>query len=404
MTNTRAFSLAEIEKLLQTIDGISFAAVDRDESYQWIEDALYRHRYHKLAKASKSIFQAYICKFTGYSKGSVKRLVGIWMRSGRVKKAVYKRHSFETKYTREDYLLLAKVDQAHKILSGPATKLILKREYNLFGKKEFTRLAGISVSHIYNLRKDFTYREKIKVYHKTKPTSCPIGERKKPEPDGKPGYIRVDSVHQGDDPVTGKGIYHIHFVDEAIQWDLVAAVETICERHLASVLEAILAQFPFAVINFHSDNGSEFINKIVSEILEKLRVRQTKSRPRKSNDNALIESKHNIIRKHMGYHHIPRERALVVNRWYQDWFNGYLNFHRPCAFPKRIIGPKGKEKYIYPAELYMTPYEKFKSLPQAKQYLREEVTFAELDKIAYALSDTDYAEEMQRAKRELFGS
>jgi hypothetical protein len=404
MTNTRVFSLAEINKFLVASDNVSFGAINKNEAYGWIEDTLYTYRYHKLSKENKGTIQAYIRKFTGYSKGSAKRLTALYLKTGRVRKTVYKRHSFESKYTREDHLLLAKVDQIHKVLSGPATRNILEREYRLFDKKEFDRLSEISVSHIYNLRKTFTYREKVRIYNKTKPNFCPIGERRKPEPNGVPGYIRVDSVHQGDDPVSGKGIYHIHFVDEVIQWDLVGAVETICERHLTPVLEAILAQFPFEVINFHSDNGSEFINKIVARILEKLRITQTKSRPRKSNDNALIESKHNIIRKHMGYHHIPQGYASLINRWYQDWFNGYLNFHRPCGFAKIVTNAKGKEKYIYPSELYMTPYEKLKGLPNAKQYLRKEMTFDRLDKTAYAISDTDYAEAMQKAKQILFDS
>ena len=404
MTNTRVFSLAEIRELLGATDNITFGAVNKSESYQWIEDTLSSHRYHKLAKESKGIIQAYICKFTGYSKGSVKRLIADWLKTGRVKKIRYKRHSFESKYTREDHLLLAKVDQIHRVLSGPATRNILEREYRLFGKKEFDRLSGISVSHIYNLRKTFAYREKVKVYSKTKPTGCPIGLRRKPEPNGTPGYIRVDSVHQGDDPVTGKGIYHIHFVDEVTQWDLVAAVETISERHLAPIFETVLAQFPFVLINFHSDNGSEFINKVVAGILERARIKQTKSRPRRSGDNALIETKHNIIRKHMGYCHIPQSNASGINDWYKSWFNGYLNFHRPCAFAKRIVKLKGKEKYVYPPELYMTPYEKLKSLSESNQYLRKEVTFDELDEIAYALSDTDYAEAMQKAKQTLFDS
>jgi hypothetical protein len=106
----------------------------------------------------------------------------------------------------------------------------------------------------------------------------------------------------------------------------------------------------------------------------------------------------------MGYHHIAQSHAPKINEWYQDWFNGYLNFHRPCAFAKIITDHKGKQIYVYPHELYMTPYEKLKSLPKAQQYLRKEVTFDELDKIAYDQSDTDYAEQMQKAKQMMFDS
>ena len=52
----------------------------------------------------------------------------------------------------------------------------------------------------------------------------------------------------------------------------------------------MLAQFPFRILGFHSDNGSEFINYKVAELLNKLLIEQTKSRPRRSNDNGLVEA------------------------------------------------------------------------------------------------------------------
>jgi transposase InsO family protein len=205
------------------------------------------------------------------------------------------------------------------------------------------------------------------VYTKTKSTKVPIGERRKPVPDGKPGYIRVDSVHQGDDPTSGKGVYHLNFIDEVTQWELVACVETISEFHLKPVFEDLLIAFPFTVASFHSDNGSEFINKVVAEILERLRIKQTKSRPRHTNDNALNEGKNgSVIRKQMGYHHIPRNHAPSIHAWYQTWFNPYLNFHRPCAYPLRKVDGKGKEVITYPKENYATPYAKFRSLLEAQ--------------------------------------
>ena len=48
-----------------------------------------------------------------------------------------------------------------------------------------------------------------------------IGERRRPDPQGQPGYLRVDTVHQGDRP-GAKGVYHINAVDEVTQWQIVA--------------------------------------------------------------------------------------------------------------------------------------------------------------------------------------
>jgi transposase InsO family protein len=231
-----------------------------------------------------------------------------------------------------------------------------------------------------------------------------IGERRKPQPDGQPGYLRVDTVHQGDrDGI--KGVYHINAVDEVTQWQVVGAVAAITQMHLEPVLRAILAQFPFPIRGFHSDNGSEFINESVSGLLKRLLIEQTKSRPRKSNDNGLVESKNGaVIRKHMGYGYIAALHAEDIHAFYQRWFNPYLNFHRPCGQPDRIVDERGKEKYVY--RRYATPWETLRKLahtdPQTPGCLKPEWSIESLDRIAKTNSDTESARSMQEAKRKLF--
>ena len=87
---------------------------------------------------------------------------------------------------------------------------------------------------------------------KTRPTTVQIGERRKPHPKGQPGFLRLDTVHQGDQPGGGaKGIYHINAVDEVTQWEVVGAVERISEAYLEPVLKTMLRQFPFRILGFH---------------------------------------------------------------------------------------------------------------------------------------------------------
>jgi len=201
----------------------------------------------------------------------------------------------------------------------------------------------------------------------TNPAKVPIGERRKPEPEGRPGYIRVDTVHQGD-LEKEKGVYHINMVDELLQWEVVGCVEKISEFHLAPLLEDLIAQFPFVVIEFHSDNGSEYINRVVAELLNKLLIRQTKSRARHCNDNALAEGKNgSIIRKTMGRMHIAQRYAGAINQFYRDHVNVYLNYHRPCGFATTITDRKGKQKKVY--NIYEIPYKRLRSLDKPKQYL-----------------------------------
>jgi len=148
--------------------------------------------------------------------------------------------------------LLAAMDEAHETLSGPATQKILYREFHQYGNQRYQRLASISVPHIYNLRQSQGYRNRRIHYQKTRPAPVAIGERRRPHPDGKPGYLRIDTVHQGDWEGT-KGVYHINAVDEVTQWQVVGATAQISEAWLIPVLEAMLRQFSFRILGFHSD-------------------------------------------------------------------------------------------------------------------------------------------------------
>lgn len=211
-------------------------------------------------------------------------------------------------------------------------------------------------------------------------------------------------MHQGDRDGS-KGVYHINAVDEVTQWQVVGAVAAITQTHLEPVLQAILAQFPFPIRGFHSDNGSEFINESVSSLLKRLLIEQTKSRPRNSNDNGLVESKNGaVIRKHMGYGYIAQHHAPDIDEFYRRWFNPYLNFHRPCGQPERITDSKGKDKYVY--RRYATPWEALRelcqTLPQGQSYLKPALSIAALDQMAQSHSDTESARRMQEAKRKLF--
>jgi len=403
MNDEQLVTMEQLETFTIASGKIIFQGASRKEKYEWIEKALKRFMYFTQRKKNRATIKKYIRKMTGYSKAQLKRLVAEMKKTRRINATSSdKRMKFRTRYTTDDVALLAKTDDAHRRLSGPATKKIFEREFSLFHHEAFVRLKNISVAHLYRLRLRRQYLSTTTTFAKTNPTSVPIGERRKPFPDGKPGYIRVDSVHQGDQDKQ-KGVYHVNLVDEVTQWELVGCVEGISEHFLVPLLEMLLEQFPFRVIEFHSDNGSEYVNYVVAKLLNKLSVEQTKSRPRRSNDNALVEGKNGaVIRKHMGYIHIPREYAAQINDFYQKYFNAYINFHRPCGYATTIVNAKGKEKKIY--NVYEPPYEHFKKLSNAHSFLREGVTFEKLDLIAYAMSDNDCAMLMQKAKENLFKS
>lgn len=405
MNDSHITNINQVEELIKVVDknkenNIEFACHSRKERYAWIDQTLGKFGYFSLRKKEKSAVKKYLMSMTGISDSQITKLIQKKKSCGKIISNQSGRNKFAATYTVEDVALLIQTDNAHSRLAGPATKKIFQREYRLFSKKEYIRLQNISSSHIYNLRGKRQYLSNTLFWQKTKPAPVNIGKREKPQPSGKPGFIRVDTVHQGDRDKE-KGVYHINFVDEAMQWELVACAEKISEYFLEPLLEKILRQFPFQVINFHSDNGSEFINKVVARLLNKLLIKQTKSRARRCNDNALVESKNgSIIRKHMGRNFISQQYAPLINKFYESYFNIYLNFHRPCGFATIKVDARGKEKKVY--DVYQTPYEALKSHPNAKNFLKEGISFEKLDIIAYEKSDNEFAALMQKAKTELF--
>jgi transposase len=302
--NGERISLEQIRAFLEAAEEVQFEAANRGEVYGWISRILCEQEYWKQGREGKGWLRRYAQKMTGLSRAQMTRLITHYLKTGVVQERQYRRNRFPSRCTAADIELLAEVDEAHETLSGPATRKVLEREFDHYGDGRYQRLARISAAHIYNLRKSRRYREKRIRYEKTRPVQVGIGERRRPEPQGKPGYLRVDAVHQGDlDGV--KGVYHINAVDEVTQWQVVGATAQIGENWLMPVLEAMLAQFPFRILGFHSDNGSEFINNRVAGLLNKLLAEQTKSRPRHSNDNGSVESKNGaVIRKHIGYGYI----------------------------------------------------------------------------------------------------
>ena len=397
---TEKLSLQQIEKFLAAAKEVRFEASERKEVYGWIERLLCQQEYTRQGRQERGLVRRYIAKMTGLSRAQLTRLVGRYLATGQVRVKSGRRHRFPQRYTRADIELLAQVDQAHDGLSGPATRRILEREFREYGKPEFARLAAISNGHLYNLRRHPRYRQQRKNYQKTRPSMVPIGERRRPDPKGRPGYLRVDTVHQGDTEST-KGVYHINAVDEVTQWEMAAAVERISEAYLEPVLATMLTQFPFVIHGFHSDNGSEFINQTVAKLLNKLMIQQTKSRPRHSNDNGLAETKNGaIIRKHMGWGHIPAAHAQCIQQFYSAYLNPYLNYHRPCAQADVEVDAKGRKRRRY--RRYQTPLETLLLLPNPQQYLRPGLTLATLKRISQLRSDTEAARLMQQAKQRLF--
>ena len=403
--------LKEINRL--RLDGIeSFLAgsqeldlsVESTEAYEFIESVLNSQRYSKLGRGDKGLIRLFLIKVTGLSRAQTTRLIERWQDCRQVRRKPAQRPNFPRIYSREDIGLLAEMDAAHEDLAGPAIKHLFVRAHNVYHQIGYSRLAGISVSHIYNLRRSETYRKLRTHVNHTQARQVSIAERRLPDPKGRPGYLRVDTVHQGIHD--GKhGVYHINAVDAVTQYEVVGCVEAISEHFMRPVLEAMLHQFPFRIRGFHCDNGSEFINHSVKEMLKGLLAEFTKSRPYKTTDNALVEGKNgSVIRKLLGHGPIPARHAEAIQKFYTAHLNPYLNFHRPCGFATIVVDENGRRRRVYKPEDYRTPYEKLRMLPGWNKTLKPGMTEAMLDQRANLQTDQDAAKSRNRAMAELFNN
>jgi hypothetical protein len=406
MNESRLETIEQIREFLAGTADVAFS-IPADESTlrAFVAAVLKRFRYFGLTKAQRGVLYAYMRRLTGYSRQHLSRLIAQYRatRSVQPLKRV-SRTSFARKYGPEDVQLLAETDSLHETLSGPATKVLLTRAFAHFGDPRFARLSQISVSHLYNLRASEPYRRQRQLWRGTRASPVTIGIRKAPAPQGLPGYIRIDTVHQGDQDGM-KGVYHINAVDIVTQWELVASVERVSEAYLLPLIALLLDGFPFAVRGFHSDSGSEYVNREMARLLDKLRVEFTRSRPRQTNDNALAECKNGaVIRKLMGYSHIPQKHATAINRFYTEVLNPYLNFHRPCYFAVDKVDAKGKIRKTYPHDQISTPWERLKSIPEYQNYLKSGITSQALEQQANAMTDNQAAKQVQQARKLLFQS
>lgn len=411
MDESQLRTIDQIERFLAGSREVVFTAHDNDvDRYAHISRVLKRFDYPHCSRHDKGVLLRYLQHTSGYSRAQTSRLVKRWRTNRLATTPLVKRYCapakpFARKYNAQDIERLVEMDKAHEDVCGPAIIHLLKRAFNAYGDARYERLSGLSSSHLYNLRKSSGYQYLRVSFTKTHPVRNCIGVRKAPSPQGRAGFVRIDSVHQGDEDGM-KGVYHITCVDSTSQWQIEACVQGISEAYLLPVLEQVIAQFPFVIEGFHSDNGSEYINHKVAKMLEKMRIEQTKSRSRQSNDNALAESKNaSVVRKHMGYAHIPQKHAQPINIFYQKYFNPWINLHRPCMFATRKVSAKGKVVKVYKHADVKTPLEALVELNALGLVRFKSDTMLE-NLIAQAKQQTDLeaAQEMQREKNVLFAS
>lgn len=406
MQEQRLDSIESLEAFLAATAGLSPRVPGGEQERQaHVRRVLERFGYARLSRRHKGVVVRYLQHTSGYTRQHLVRLIGRFVSHAPLGQRRTPQAGFHRRYTEADVLLMAHTDALHDTPSGLAAKHLFQRAWQVYGDARYERLAAISVSHLYNLRATPRYQGARVNWQGTRAgKAVSIGVRRAPRPEGRAGFIRIDSVHQGDQD-GAKGVYHINAVDCVTQWEVVASCEKISEAYLLPVLAEMLAAFPFTILGVHADNGSEYINHRVARLLDKLNAELTKSRPRRSNDNALAETKNGaVVRKFLGYSHIPQRFAAQVNAFCREHLTPYLNLHRPCLFAEDRVDAKGKVVKRYPQRLVQTPLEKLARMSPECRNLRPGVRLDALQAQARAISDNEAAARLQQARSALFES
>jgi len=141
-------SLEQIRAFLEGSEEVGFQCRDREQVYGWVNQTLRQQRYQELKRSSRGLVRRYLMKLTGLSRAQIPRLITQHLAGDPVQLKPYRRRRFRERYTREDVMLLAFVDEAHETLSGPATRKILERAYHEFKESKYQRLATVGGAHV----------------------------------------------------------------------------------------------------------------------------------------------------------------------------------------------------------------------------------------------------------------
>lgn len=169
------------------------------------------------------------------------------------------------------------------------------------------------------------------------------------ERDDRPGAIEADTVAHCGPTFVGEFARTLTMTDMFTGWTENVSIRNNASRWITGAVEELQASFPFPLVSFDSDNGSEFINHDVAAWLQARDITQTRSRPYRKNDQATVESKNNhVVRKHAFYwrYDTPAELTLLNEMW--RLVSLRLNFFTPTRKPvDYTTAADGRRRRVY---------------------------------------------------------
>ncbi|WP_331211988.1 MULTISPECIES: integrase catalytic domain-containing protein [Mycobacterium] len=164
-----------------------------------------------------------------------------------------------------------------------------------------------------------------------------------------PGVIEADTVAHCGPTLIGEFARTLTMTDLVIGWTENCSIRNNASTWILAGIAELQQRFPFDLVIFDSDCGSEFINHDVAGWLQARDIAQTRSRPYQKNDQAHVESKnHHVVRKHAFYwrYDTPDELELLNRLW--KLVSLRLNFFTPTKKPVGYTTTaNGRRKRIY---------------------------------------------------------
>ncbi len=145
-----------------------------------------------------------------------------------------------------------------------------------------------------------------------------------------PGYLEGDTVfHNGG---VSKGLFAYSLCCSDVYSGWVATRATLGNSGLVmrDAFEALWAVIPFPILEFHSDNGPEFLNDLIFSFLQERKVRFTRSRPYRKNDNRFVEENNGShIRAYVGYARLDSVAQVRALNALYNLLDLYHNLFQP---------------------------------------------------------------------------
>ena len=164
----------------------------------------------------------------------------------------------------------------------------------------------------------------------------------------KPGFWQIDTVHHCGQATSGQYLHTLTATDIASSWIELRSLLNNAHKWTFEALSHIKASVPLPVFEFHSDNGSEFINNATELWCKRNGVFFTRSRDHKKNDNCFVEQKNGaVVREYVGYDRLEgiEEQAFLADV-YQSLIP-LLNFFMPTQKLKSKTRAGSKEIKVY---------------------------------------------------------